>query len=499
MYNTHLISFPSVADIPIDTQALTLLTSLVSSGTATSPTKPAFLPPPQHLALVATLTVHPSLTTRAKTPEALQAASLALRYLRLVLKLVGPVNAGLHEAFVFIGIGTSSRRGGRRRTGEDVSPVSDEVDNVNSELANASGLWARAEDFWQVVGWVLNCSIAHKRMWDKWNCWLEYMIDVLERDWETRTAEDLEGGEKKGRRQESIIISYLNAGSAATGRERRIMRAVFADGSARSMQEFPEIWRDEVRELRKDTGIKNIDKKINIDVDNYGDYLDEEHESDLEDLPTASLSANLAGRRSSSTTKLVPNCADALGGIESLALRLRLLSLLSHVCATLPEAFTSVDHLYDLYLENIRPLPLPIFFFILAPSSLRLFTTAAASSLTQYILRSIIASSAPLPINDSLAQETLERCYLPFAANTNSIDDNAKVSICVETLLRIFAMYGELVWSPELQIAAEMGIEAREGKAKRVGKGKGGDAEEERMWLKGSAERIRETVDMARD
>ena len=448
---------------------------------------------------MATLTVHPSLTTRAKAPEALQAANLALKYLRLVLKLVGPVNASLREAFVFTGIGTSSRRGGRRRTGEDVSPVSEEADNVNSELANAGSLWARAEDFWQVVGWALNCSIAHKRRWDRWKLWLEYVIDTLERDWEIRTAQDTEEGEeKKDRRQGSMIISYLNAEFAATGRERKTMRAVFADGSARSMQEFPEIWRDEARELRKDTGMKNTDKKINIEADNYGDYLDEEHESDLEDIPKVSPSTNPGGRQARLTTQAVPNGADALGGIESLALRLRLLSLLSHVCAILPEAFTSLGNLYNLYLENIRPFPLPTFFLILAPSSLRLFTPAAASSLTQYILRSFIASSAPLPINDSLTQETLERCYLPFAANTNSIADNAKVSICVETLLRIFTMYGELVWSTELQIAADMGIEAREGKAKRLGKGKGGDAEEERTWLRGSAERMRETIEMAR-
>ncbi|KAL8671565.1 MAG: hypothetical protein Q9224_007619, partial [Gallowayella concinna] len=101
------------------------------------------------------------------------------------------------------------------------------------------------------------------------------------------------------------------------------------------------------------------------------------------------------------------------------------------------------------------------------------FHPAAASSLTQIILRSLIASSAPSPFTDDLTQKDLERCYLPFAANTGSISDNAKVSLCVETLMRLLQRACGLDWNDgRLQEAVERGIEAREKKATKAGKGR---------------------------
>ena len=64
------------------------------------------------------------------------------------------------------------------------------------------------------------------------------------------------------------------------------------------------------------------------------------------------------------------------------------------------------------------------------------------------ILRTLIPPSAPVPLTvnrsgagadstDLLSREVLEKCYLPFAAKTMSIADNAKVSLLVEWLLRL--------------------------------------------------------------
>ena len=68
-------------------------------------------------------------------------------------------------------------------------------------------------------------------------------------------------------------------------------------------------------------------------------------------------------------------------------------------------------------------------------------------------------------------------------------------------LLRLWDRHFGLVWSEELAQAAEAGIEAREAKVSRKGgrrKAKsGGEEEGERMWLNGSAERIRGVVEMA--
>ena len=60
-----------------DNQALTLLTTLLTTGTATSQS-PALLPTRAHLALCATLSTHPTLTNRAKAPDRAYAAHLAL-------------------------------------------------------------------------------------------------------------------------------------------------------------------------------------------------------------------------------------------------------------------------------------------------------------------------------------------------------------------------------------------------------------------------------------
>lgn len=496
LQQTHILPNLTASDIP----AINFLISLLTTGNTLNSPTPALLPPAQHLALVATLVVHPTLTTRAKSQDHSEAADLALRYLRLVLQLVGPVNGDLQDAFAYWGVGTSSRRGGsgRRRTGEDVSSTNDELNSINSELATTGALWSRVEDFWQVVGWAFNCSILHKKRWKRWSLWLEYMIEVLETDWEIRGEDigqsDIDKDADQDPREQSMIVMYLSSDGATTNREKKILRAVFADANPRTLAEFPEVWRNETKELKKDGTVKKREARIDIEEDNYGDYMEEDEDSDLEDNlnspPTPSFPALV---KSTSTT----NVTNTLGGMDAIILRLRLLSLLSTVSAILPHVFTHLVTLYDIYLEHIRPIPLPTFFLIMSPSSLKFFTPSAASSLTQFILRSIIATSAPLPPKDDLEQDILERSYLPYAANTGSVADNAKVSICVETLLRLLDKHIGLVWSEELQNAMEAGIEARESKAKK-GTKKKQDVEANRMWLRASAERIRGVVGMAR-
>ncbi|CAF9928385.1 hypothetical protein IMSHALPRED_007455 [Imshaugia aleurites] len=445
--------------------------------------------------MITTLAVHPTTTTRAQTPDQIQAANLALRYLRLLLKQAGPVHGNLSEPFSFNSLGLSSRRGGsgrRRTTGEGLILSSNDTEVINNKFANESSLWARAEDFWQVVGWCFNCSILHKRRWDRWNAWLTYMLEVLEADWDAR---EHDGGDES--RERSLIVKYINSGVTTAGRQRRILRAIFADGRTKSVAEFGEVWENETKALKKDMDIKKAEKKIDIETDNYGDYMEDEDDEDLEDSADDSSSQPEQISQSQDST---PNVADDLGGMASINLRLRLLSLLSKVSAVLPDDFTDLNSLYDNFLEHIRSLPIPAFFLIMSPTTLRVFTPAAASSLTQYILRSLIAASAPLPLNDNLSQDILERSYIPYAANTISIVDNTKVSLCVETLLRLLDFHIGLAWTPGLQEAAEVGIRARTAKAKRkqTKRGTDGDGACDGTWLAASAERIRGVVGMAK-
>ncbi|KAL8775009.1 MAG: hypothetical protein Q9209_000488 [Squamulea sp. 1 TL-2023] len=483
--------------------ALNLLSTLLTSGTASTISTPALLPPSQHLALVATLAVHPSLTTRAQSDDRLQASNLALEYLRLLLDLVGPINGNLGEAFAFSTVETSSRRGARRRTtGDDLSPTKDDLDRIDSELANAGSVWVRAQDFWHITGWAFNCSLLHEKRWEIWQLWLQYMVDVLDTDWTLRAQMRMEDSDnEQDPRERSLIVQYLNGGDTPARQERRILRAIFADGTLKSTAEFPEIWRNETKERKKDADNKKAESRLDIEADNWGLYMsNSSSSSELVDAHRPRSSVAAASGTDSPTT--LPDVTAPFGGPQSIVLRLRLLSLLSTVSVFLPNTFTPLSTLYNLYLEHIRPLPLPSFFILISPSSMKHFHQSAASSITQIILRSLIASSAPPPQTDDLTQKDLERCYLPYPANTGSISDNTKASLCVETLLRLLQTHCGLYWNHgHLQEAVEKGIAAREQKAKKAGKGRGkmkGNGEEERIWLRASANRMRGLLELVK-
>jgi hypothetical protein len=98
--------------------------------------------------------------------------------------------------------------------------------------------------------------------------------------------------------------------------------------------------------------------------------------------------------------------------------------------------------------------------------------------------------------NDDLSQEVLERCFLPFAANTSSISDNAKVSILVEIQFRQFLKSCRCYHTPSLDGAIERGILARENKIKGDKRRKDNsirtkEEENDREWLTASGERLR--------
>ena len=397
---------------------------------------------------------------------------------------------------MFASQGTVVRRRGKGRkktTGEGISPNNEYVESIDTDLANTGSLWACAEDFWQVVGWSFNCSILHKRRWERWSIWLAFMIEVLELDWGSRKGDSGVGAMEKG-----LMVNYINSSGAIPGRERKILRAVFADGRPKAIAEFGEIWHNETKELKKDAAVKRVEAKIDIVADNYGDYMEDEDEDDLED--SASDPSSLPADTDLPSIDSIPNISSKLGGMDSVNLRIRLLSLLSQVSDAIPDAFTPITTLYQTFFEHIRPLPIPAFFAIMSPPSLALFDPTAASTLTQYVLRSIIAAAAPVPPTDDISQEVFQTSYLPFPANTKSIIDNTKVSLCVETLLRLLDKHCGLDWSPTLHDLTEAGIKARTTKAggKQIKSGSQRDGSYDRTWLISSSERIRMVVEMAR-
>lgn len=498
-----------------DTQAIHLLLSVTTAGGSASSIKPAFLPPSQHLAFIATLAIHPSFTNRAKSPEKLEAADLALKYLRIIIKTVGSVNCNVNDAFAYLGAGAASRRGGtsRRTTGGNASPEKGDFENIDSELANVNSVWAKADDFWHVVGWAFTCSVVHTNRWERWQMWLDYMIRVLEDDWYTRSD---------SQRNDSLIIRYINAEGEVSRGEKRIIRAVFAGGSSRSMVEFKEIWKNETKERKtEDEGEaqKKAPVKINIEEGDYGDYMQSSDDEEDIEIPV-----DYTGDPPSPPAEPLSSVDGSalLGGPAALQLRLRLLGLLASVAFECPDKFIPFATLYDIYLTHIRPLPLPTFALMITPTSLGPFSLPAACFLAQYIGRpcshfrrlclfptliqclaaSVISSSAPLPRDEHLTQAMLEKSFLPWAANTTSISDNAKLGACVEALVRLYDGVTGLQWTESLQTCAEVGIKARQLKAKKERKRKGEagtGAEGDRAWLEASGRRILGVLSMAKD
>ncbi|KAJ6171274.1 hypothetical protein N7470_000341 [Penicillium chermesinum] len=479
------------------TQALTLLFNTLSSGTYAS--KHALLPRPQHLSLAVTLLVHPSTTTRAKSAEEKEAAGAALRLLRLLITLVRPQEAGLGEAFSFT---LASSRSGRRQNAENnsASTESEHVKGLQIDLSTSNSLWTRAQDFWHAVGWAFNCSVNHPERWERWQIWLSFMCDVIEDDWNDRVAalEAEEGTEQsetesdhrrsrvkeRGDRtvlRESLLYQYMTSG-ASSGRLRRITRAIFADGSSTSVNEFGQVFSTELKALGtndKTESVKKRVREVNIDQEEYGDYLEDETDGDnndfpgLDGLPSVASTPQRGTRSAPDPAGAQPvKTADAgqsshgtgvssMGGIHAIGLRKRLLQFLAQAASFLPGDFEPVYNLFHLFVEHIRPLPLPVFQAIVSPFVTPELSDAGQTTLCELLIARLQESAAPRSDEDYMTQAKLEDCLLPYAAASSTVADNAKISILLEALIILLADDGMLVITPTFKKALESGIQRR--------------------------------------
>ena len=218
-------------------------------------------------------------------------------------------------------------------------------DPINSKLANEGSLWQRAQDFWQVVGWAFNCSIHHRGRWNIWKVWLEYMLDVFEADWnDVPKIHNDEFMEEKRVGPEAmedvfqnrILIQYISDGARSSTALRRIVKSIFADGSADALKAYPEIFKDETWEANAKTGTKRKrEVKLNLDEDDYGDYLQEEDDDYNTPAPSQSeVSSSGATEESSNASSTASIAEDP----EAAIIRLRLLALVS------PTTNTSLPH-----------------------------------------------------------------------------------------------------------------------------------------------------------
>lgn len=529
------------------TQAYNFLLSITSStASSTNHSAPVVIPPPSHFALAATIAIHPVCTTRTNSREKWDQANSALRYLRLVHTAVGPLNADFVTAFSFRKYDFRfSRYSDVRDDGGDEDAGGEGIDFRDNDLhtpyARSQALWTRAEDFWQLVGWAFNCACLpgiHADRWNHYRLLLEYLLDVLETDWQSRTTSANSSPE------ESLIWQYIELAGGGSGRARRIIRAIFADGSTRSTNEFRAIFANELKEPEQDSGKIKKREAINIDQDIYGDYLARDEEDFSDEGDGASTGTGASGRpykrirtrtRTPSSRRVTPrsstgslqsayadgeeSSSTTLGDSTSLPLRLRLMRLLTYisshptVLSTSPTTFPDTEDLFTLFVEFIRPLSLQIFAQMILPSpapmstashptqsATGIFAPSTLTTLCESLLQRLLENSAPsIRSNVLLSQQKLEDEYLLFAASKNSIDANARVSLLLESLTRSLASAGVLKRTEALRHAVRKGVERRMGKVLDAGEGRKRKVQKREedawTWLVESGERIERVVD----
>jgi hypothetical protein len=153
------------------------------------------------------------------------------------------------------------------------------------------------------------------------------------------------------------------------------------------------------------------------------------------------------------------------------------------LCYTLPKAPIEFSDLYKKFEQKIRDLPLSIFssFINSTTSALRVDQQI---EMLQGVLFLFMPSGALRPAKVDRARfeqggvspAILERCFLPYPANTIEVEDNAKMSLLLENLLMIVWRYGEKdeAFSDRLVYFVTTGIEARRDKFnKKKARGRG--------------------------
>jgi hypothetical protein len=238
--------------------------------------------------------VHPEFTTRPKEPDWPQTSLQTLAYLRDLLDILGPVHAGFKESVLF---GTKASA-----LGSDSSTASITINEGRPHDADERGLvrlsprhghdsvWQCGRDFFSVVGWAFNCSFLYPERWQWWARWLDFMLDLLEKDLEERERLDLEiGVEDMPLLRDSILASYITQRSGRNADVAKwIIKALFADGRPPSTSVFQEVWHREHKTKSHRAANKRKRERVNLDRGDYGGYLDDEsiHSSQASEPPT---------------------------------------------------------------------------------------------------------------------------------------------------------------------------------------------------------------------
>ncbi|KAH7135989.1 hypothetical protein B0J11DRAFT_547749 [Dendryphion nanum] len=446
------------------------LNTLLTSGTSIStPAKPYFahLPPPSQISLASTLVVLPSITTRALSDDDIKGSDAALNYLRTVQNTISPLDSSLRTAFTF----SDERK--RRRFGVSHN-VDDETEKISIPSADSQSLWCRASDFWHVVGWAFNCSVAHKKRWARWKLWLELMLDLLESEWDacTKKARD-EDADMEGVLMGSIVWHYVSSmNTKSVAHRRRMVRAILAMATPRSLKDFGEVWKDETRAPKAKEDVAPMGK---IDIDNLKQTYFQRDEEDevMEDVPSISTrSSRSRNPMKQSGTDVeeggdhdekfvvhsVQEAIERLGGTDAITMRQRLIALLVDVAQALPTHFMTLAEIFNTLTEDFINLPTMIFAVLVSTSKLAGIVQMA---LNANLLLPLTPGELPDYTIITPEQTHLEEYLLPRRANTQSFAANAKFSLILEQMFIYMMSTKSLKACESLRFPVETGIKKR--------------------------------------
>lgn len=440
---------------------------------------------------------------------------------------MGPVNANLRAAFEFKGSGSGWGRsytagrghGGRGRRGEEErgggggggggsdggsggNGSDSDTDSVGGHFARDQLLFRRAPDFWAVLGWALRCAAEHPQRWRHWRVWLDYAVAVLEADWDERLARDHAAG-CAGRGKpaapypalgHSLLVAYLDDLRRERKNElREVMRALFAFSDADPSSDravFREVFdRETVVGRGKKSKRKRADAVVDLENDQFGDYLDgDESESTGEGeetvegsggidvpMPAAPRPRRKPGRKPR-REESTPSFCLTEGIAESVPLRLRLFRLLSAASHYVPETFVPLHELYESFTTHVRGLPLPMFRLFVESHSSAL-PGAVRVSFLRMVIEDLLPPRRPDPADadpdngagHGVTVLMMQKRFLPFAASKVTAEDNAKLSLALESLLWFMHAQIGVEYSDALRRAVETGIQAREDRIRRRG------------------------------
>jgi hypothetical protein len=470
------------------------LQSNLFSQSYLSPDKPLWVAPPNHIALLGTLVIHPLHTTWAREngKHKKMVSVQAHQYLLDVLRSVGPVNGHFKAAFSFRD--RAARADRRRRHSPDGGDVGSD-DLLTTPLANEDSIWSRVPDFWVMLGWAFSCAVSHPERWAYWKLWLELLLEVLERDVEERIALDEERGDSNyPMLKDSMLRSYV--GEHQLGHIMYVLFAYIDNGS----HSYKEIWPMETVERNPAaTNKRKWDAKVDLENGEYGDWFESEGE-DFGDEDDVAQSADTGpgktrarSKRGSKPKKQHLPLVENPALVETIPFRRRLFALISKLCFKLPNGDVqfNVYSIYDDFAGYVRGLPLDVFpHFVWSGMPV---VPGVYASLIRYVLAYLLPPGVPQPgVVDSVTDTNgfvspimMEKCFLPFAANS-VVADNARLAV---VLWELFSFLWRDRTTPELgpeipsslKTAILVGLEQREKKSKMKNEGPDDDMLE-RGW-----------------